>query len=327
MPMLSEIEETRYQILRKFDIKVNDCIALCNIVDEFEKFTENLKEFSQGIRGISNLDNLFKYIRDGKKTNKNIRDFYLENHKVLDAIHKHTYILSFLLIYFDNKTGKFSQEITQIYNYIKDNKNDKDKILAVLDKLSKLGFESVTFNQNEKFDDVYEYDKLNDREYYYLDGEIEVISSLEDFKYRSNGANYEIEFSTIPFHIPKITLNNLVFDSNLLPNNIKYDDTFKKILDLKEEKEESYKVLSDVVHFDYNLEKIMPALEKIDEIIIDIHNCQYKRHAKEYIDVAKHAILELQWVLANYEIDLVEDGLLKKETIDEEKKKYKRRNS
>lgn len=326
MPILSQEIIGNETKLSDFTIRINDCIALCRIADDFDDFTKNLKEFSKGINGYSRLKSLYKYIVENKNTSSKVKDFYFKNNSVLSSIHDKTYISNFLLIYFDREKGKFNQEISEMYEYIKSNKNNIDKILSVFNKLSDLGFDSITFAQNEKFDDVYEYDKLDDY-YYYVDGNIEVIPSLDGFKYKTEGANYEIEFSRVPFHNAIITLNNLVFDSNLLPNNLSFDNTTKKILDLKEEKKESCKVLNTIVSLDYNLENILPAIEKIDEIINNIHNCEYKQTAKEYTKKAKEAAYGLRTCLTNYQTDMVNQNLITEEILYDETKKYKRRNS
>lgn len=324
MPTLS-MKDGSEKLLDSFTIRIIDAIALCHAIDGFEIFIVDLAKFSKGIKGYSNLDNLYKYIKDGKKVNKHIRDFYCKHYRVLDAIHKNAYISNFLLIYFDNKTGKFNQEIMQMYKYLKDNKKDKDKILAVLDKLSKLGFKNITFSENVNFESVYEFDKLNSHYYYYLDGKLDVIPSIQNVKYQSEDANYEIKMSTIPLHSPEITLNNLVFDVNCLPNEICYDQTMGKILELKEKKKESFDVLKDAVCFDGYIENIVYFLDKLDKLIINIHNCNSKSQTQMHIDTAKQSIAELQWILTNYEDGLIDKELISQDVLTKEKEKYNRR--
>lgn len=311
--------------LEKFTIRIIDCIALCHVIDGFERFIADLAKFSKGSKGYSNLDNLYKHIKDGKRVNKHIRNFYQEHYNVLNALHKNAYISNFLLIYFNNKTGTFNQEIMQMYRYLKNNKKDKDKILAVLDKLSELGFKNIIFTENVSFDNVYEFDKLNSHYYYYLDGKLEVIPSIQNLKYQSEDANYEIKMSTIPLHSPEITLNNLVFDANCLPNEICYDQTMGKILELKEKKKESFDVLKDAVCFDGYIENIVYFLDKLDKLIINIHNCSSKSQAQMHIDTAKQSIAELQWILTNYEDGLIDKELISQDVLTKEKEKYKRR--
>lgn len=326
MPMLKEIDNAKEKKLSKFNISIKDCMVLCHVIDLFEEFTVNLTKFSKGTFGDAKLKRLYNFVKDEEAfVKRDIKTFYLENYKVLDAIHKYSYISNFLLIYFDRKNGEFNQEITQMYEYIKANKEDIDKILAVLDKLSKLGFEHIYFAENKQFDKVYEYERGVLRNYYYLDGEIEIIPCIENTKYKSKDANYEIEGSVILFYVPKITLNNLIFDPNNLPEKITYNETIGKVLKLTPEKKESCEVLADAVHFDYYLERIVPYLDKIDELIGKIHNCSSKPNAKKHIDTAKQGIAELQCFLANYEQDIIEQGLLTEEILVDEKEKYKRR--
>lgn len=322
MPILRQ-EISSNTSTKDYYLRIIDCIALCNVGDEFEQFIQNLNEFSKGIRGYSKLHDLYKYIKDGKKVSKKIREFYAENHKVLDAIHKHTYISNFLLIYFNNKTGEFSQEIMEMYKYIKNNKEEKDKILMNLDKLKELGFEHFVFSSKEKFDNIYEYD-VNDNFYYFVDGKIEVIPSLENLKYKTIGANYQIEFSTIPYPKSEIILNNLVFDTNLLPNDLSYDNTMQKIIEMKKEHKDSYKVLNNSVELEYNLEKLISYVEKMDDIILEIQDCEYKDDAKIKIGNAKEVISELRWILENYEVNLINQCLLDESILEEEKLKYYR---
>lgn len=325
MPTLS-MKDGSEKLLDSFTIRIIDVITLCHIVDEFEEFTQNLAKFSKGMLGEYNLCQLYNYIMNVDAfVKRDTKAFYVDNYRVLDAIYKYSNISNFLLIYFDRKNGRFSKEITQMYKYINNNKEDKDKILAVLNKLSELGFEHINFAENKKFDGIYEQDKSGLSHCYFLDGDLEVIPSVENIKYKSKEANYKIRLDAIPEIGSEITLNNLIFDSSSLPECVKYENTIKRILNLKEEKKDSYDVLSDAVKLNYNIEKLAPILERIDEIIINIHNCEYKKFAKEQVDVAKHAILELQWMLANYECDIVEEGLIKKEILEEEKTKYKKR--
>lgn len=327
MPTLS-MKDGSEKLLDSFTIRIIDAITLCHIVDEFEEFTQNLAKFSKGMLGEYNLRQLYNYIMNVDAfVKRDTKAFYVDNYRVLDAIHKYSYISNFLLIYFDRKTGKFCPEIMQMYEYIKNNKEDKDKILAVLNKLSELGFEHINFAENKKFDGIYEQDKSGLSHCYFLDGDLEVIPSVENIKYKSKEANYKIRLDAIPEIGSEITLNNLVFDVKCLPNTVRYDDTFKKILELKEEKEESYKVLSDIVRLDYNLESIIPALEKIDEIIANIHNCKYNDSAKKHIGKAKEAVYGLRTCLTNYQTDMVNQNLITEEILYKETKNVKRKSN
>jgi len=154
---------------------------------------------------------------------------------------------------------------------------------------------------------------------------LEIIPSIENVRYRSEDANYEIKISTIPLHSPEITLNNLVFDTNSLPNKISYDETMGKILELKDKKKESFDVLKDAVYFDTCIENIVPFLDKLDKLIINIHNCSSKSQAQMHIDSAKQSIAELQWILTNYEDSLIDKELISQDVLTREKEKYKRR--
>lgn len=315
-----------------FSITVNDCIALCYIVDEFEQFCSNLKEFINN-NGESRLRQLSDAIIKGKKIdnlkNKSLKEFYDNNYKVLFSIHKYTYISNFLLLH--HCGGKFDNKIILMHQYIKNNRDKTFNILAILGQLKRLGFESFKFNEHLDFgSEIYSYDTSSRFDYHYLDGDIIVYPNYDSnvIKYKSNNANYNMKIS-LHFEKPsmyssKITLNNLTFDGLCLPSEFTYEKTMGRLLAIKKYNEKADKVVQDSAYLDYELSELVPTINNIDKIINGIGEFTDIDKALELIDSTKRNILGLKLILANYEGIAIENGLLSEDVIKKEKELYKR---
>lgn len=325
----TDIKKLEYET---FSISINDCVALCYIVDEFEQFCSNFKEFINN-NGKSISRKLSDAIIQGKKINKlknkSLKEFYDNNYNVLSFIHKYTYISNFLLLHHCN--GNFDNNIILMHQYIKNNRDKIFNILAILGQLKRLGFNSFKFNEYLDFgSQIYSYDTSYKHDYNYLDGDIIVYPNYDSsiIKYKSNNANYNMKismFSGDPSRISsEITLNNLTFDGLCLPSELTYEETMGRLLTIKKYNEKADKVVQDSAYLDYELSELVPSINNIDKIINNIGEFTDKDKALELIDSTKQNILGLKLILANYEGIAVENGVLSDDVIKKEKELYKR---
>jgi len=314
------------QKLNTCNIRIIDAIALCHIVDKFEEFTQNLAKFSKGIFGDAKLNQLYNFIKDEEAfVKREIKTFYLENYKVLDAIHKYSYISNFLFIYFNNKTGEFNYTIMQMYEYIKRNKDKKDNILVNLNILKELGFEIIKLDEAERFDKNYTFDNSQYSTIEYFDGDIRVTPSYHDLKYAVSNANYQISVNsnkTVAFSKnPEIILNNLVFEPSKLPKSIEYDYLLSDLMSKRNN--DSNLIINNTLRIGYDLNEIDSLISNIEKNIQTVKEEKEKERALIHIGQLKEIIIGLEMFLQDYEDKLINSNEMTRDELAEEKKLYK----
>lgn len=296
-------------------IRTNDALSLCEMVDNFELFLNNLREFSSGLKGKYKLQGLYNYVKNNNVFNvtdeKSVKKFYLDNRIALNVLKNMDTLYDFLFMYFDIKTGEFDKDKLKMFNYIKNNKTNIDKIFMILRRLVELGFELFSLDENNKFDDVW---RLDADYFHYSDGSIEAILSSNEMKYKYENSNYSIvcwDFKNI------ITLNNLLFDKDKLPKDNIYAE--KLLHKLAEMEEKTFQPLKTVAQYECYLNELNDIFDKLNSILDNTTDFNYKKHSEYLIAQIKVNCKSLKYYLEEYEKQLLENNVLNSDILDEEK--------
>ena len=219
---------------KEIRIDIKAAIALCQIIDEYETFMKNLKQFTEKNETGNYIygDTLGQIFRPNPYFyNRKIKKFYKENHIVINKLKKYINGDTFVLYF---KTTEIAQEFFQ---YLNRNRKDLNKILLTLNQLKQVGFGFIELDETNDFTKteykVYkepEQNKEDNNKVYFLENLKRIPTyGTEIIKYQSQGSNYKIEFcySSYLKHLvwyPTISVNNLTFDVNLLPKSEQEDN-------------------------------------------------------------------------------------------------------
>ncbi len=212
---------------KEIRIDIKAAIALCQIIDEYETFMKNLKQFTKKNETESYIegDMLGEIFRPNPYFyNRKIKKFYKENHIVINKLKKYIDGETFVFYF---KTTEIAQEFFQ---YLNRNRKDLNKILLTLNQLEQVGFRAIELDETNDFTKteykVYkepEQNKEDNNKVYFLENLKRIPTyGTEIIKYQSQGSNYKIEFCYSSYTkclvwYSTIFLNNLTFDTNLLP--------------------------------------------------------------------------------------------------------------
>lgn len=298
-------------------VRLSLLIMICNNLDAYNTFKKNFNEFITYIDGNNRDETMFETLSFlqtlaegnnlfsiGKK--RKIKGFYNENKEVIDKLNK---INCEGLIKDYNLFASFIKE-TLIYRkkeyqplceYINRNKEKKEKILAVLNRLQELGFEDIKFDESADFTQkVYEtkYKEIArpiNRTIMYCENMEYILSYGDIIKYRTAKSNYRIKNDT-HYIGPRIELNNLTFDPSSLPESIEYNYLYNKILAIVNEQEHiSY---TSVINSGLALNDIEKELENIKNKIDMINLLVNKLQSLEEREKLKEALLYMNLEIA-----------------------------
>ena len=311
-------------------ISINNLLALAHILDDYEKFNKKLKKFN-GNTDLDNLQNLFKVSKGDLILSPRTNKFYKENKNVIDTINKYSTLYDFVNnIYISNCS---SYDINYFYNYLTINKDKLDDIVKVVEKIKELGFREIKFNEEENFKKE-EY-KLNTSrvksiiysivtDIHFLEN-MELIPEYENniIKYKTNGSNYCM---VLPYRdnakgwaSDEIILNNLLFDSNKLPNSLKKEDTIDKIIALKEPKKEEITSIRELVNLGVKIFDLEKEYANLKYIVDRLENVKSKEELKKVLSNIKIEIEQLRQINKN---EVKENPNVSEEQIEKEKQLY-----
>ena len=200
-------------------IHVNNLIALCHILNDYDEFTQNLTRLIKVKDNRDIVYNLYK-ISKGQVVigSKKVKRFYQDNKSVIDIINKFSSISEFITHNYDWH-GNLREEpgVDFFYKYITNHQKDLERILPLLEKIKKLGFDRLEFNEELDFtNNKYKiHTRFNDNfRISYLDNMEAVPNYRSDVvEYRTTGSNYEIvadvSFGVLSKCWKKIIVNSL----------------------------------------------------------------------------------------------------------------------
>lgn len=309
--------------------EINNLIALCHILDDFEEFEKKLK-----------MTTLPKYNRDfilklwdvsqGKSRafSKKEKRFYNENKSIIDTINKYSSIIEFI----DSIYGYYGN--TQFfYEYFLSHKEDLDKIIELLERIKQLGFNEFTFNEDLDFTrETYDVYPTFIRNFciIYVDNIVVPPSYTSEIDYKTASSNYKIELNTFGNEISKygkrITLNSLLFDPKRLPDKLDRENTFDHIIRLKKLQEEKTTSIRNSVDLSISVSDLEEQLSSTSSVISRLDDVQNKSQLLEALLNIKGEVDKLKALSEEYDSSILEkEPSLTKEVLNREKKLQLRR--
>ena len=266
-----------YNTINLNELEINHIIALCNIIDDYEDFYQNIKkEYSP--------KNKYRFLRDlnrfseGKRLMilKEVKRIYNSNKNIIDIINEYDSFYYFIFSnYLFEYTGmKERKEFKLIREYIKNNKDHINDIIALLEKLKGLGFESFKFSEKEDFSKQ-EYSvstkPLFTHVFNYVNN-IQILPGYDTniFHYKTSNSPYRIDMTTSwgsTFSSKSIILNSLLFDISELPNSLSKEDTYDKIVELAENKKSVNSAIRNSISLDSGIHNLEGAYQELYEIV------------------------------------------------------------
>lgn len=316
----------------KYSGKIDNLIALCHIIDKFVEFEKRLLLLNV-LPSKYNGDfvNQLWEVSSGKSRigARKAKRFYSENKEVIDTINKYSSIIEFI-------HSIQTVDLHCFYKYISNHKDKMDKILAVLERLKKLGFSRLEFDESNNFiDEIYVIHTLmaDCFNFVYLD-QMEAIPRYRDGKiqYRTKGSPYKIMVSTIGGgklfrgYYDTILLNDLTFEPNRLPSALSKEETFDKIIGLTAQKQQQYSAIKDSVDLGVGIADLYAMYDKVNDTINGLSNTDRKEELIKSLTTIKEEILKMQTISSEYDQTIVKNNPdISQAVLDEEKKAYARR--
>lgn len=298
-----------------------DLMALCNILEEFEEFSQKIAKF---ISVKNNMDLIYKLgdVSRGKFCfpARGVKKFYQENKEVIDIINRYSSIERFIC----------SDRLEFFYQYILKNKEKLDQIISLLQKISELGFQKLELNEDLDFtaSEYKIYSEFDDNfSITYLDN-IEVLPNYEScVKYKTTGSNYRMDLQTLPLGFSKyggeITVNSLLFDSRRLPEKITKESIFDQILKLKSDQKEKCTSIRNSVDLSVSILDLDAQLNETNRTINKLDGVKSKSELLEVLSNIKEDVEKLKTMSIEYDSNILkETPSIRRETLEEEKQLY-----
>lgn len=312
---------------------IDNLIALCHILNAYTEFTQNLPKLIKTKYNRDIVYNLYK-ISKGKLVvgSKKVKKFYQENKSVIDTINKFSNICIFINYNYDWQ-GNLSEEsgLNFFYKYISTHQESLERILSVLEKIKKLGFDKLEFDEELDFtNNEYKiYTRFNDNfRISYLDNMEAVPNYRSDVvEYKTTGSNYEIvadvSFSDLSKYGKKIIVNSLLFDYKSLPEDITKEFTFDRIVSLKKEQQEDCDSIRNSVDLSIGVDDLYSQFDTTSRIIERLKNVESKEQLREILLGIKSYLDQLQSISSKYDDSVAQnDSPITREKLQEEKRLY-----
>ncbi|MBE6154018.1 MAG: hypothetical protein E7163_00365 [Firmicutes bacterium] len=312
-----------------YTIDINNLIALCHILDDFKQFESLLFYYISPKYNRKFVFQLWdvsrgKFQIGGRKAKK----FYAENKKTIDTINKYSSVTTFI-----NRNygwyGEPNEGLQFFYKYLLAHKEDIDKILAVLKKLKELKFDEIEFNREIDFtqEEQYVYTWFADNiEITYMDNMVIIPDYSSGYvKYKSNDSSYKITIGSFRGYY-KILLNNLVFDSNRLPDNSQKKDLFENIMALRNEKTDEITAVRNSVDIGVAIQDLYNMFNIVSLKIDQIDDIDKKKELKELLVSIKETIEKMQAISKEYDKTIAsENPTISEAFLNEQKDEFVRR--
>ena len=338
--MLKEVKKET----KKIDIKA--VMALCDIQDDFDSFNQEIKKIMTSSDSTIDIYRLYRISMGekikGVKENENLIKFYLQNEEVITKIKKNCSINDFISNNYTQE-GNISDTscIKELHEYLNKHKNNKEQILKLLNKLNNLGFSSIIFDEELDFtDEKYSINDIFNRneEVVYLDN-IDVVPNY-DFgvvDYRTKNSNYKMILKTLCFDFSRsnrtIALNSLLFNIDELPKKIDKETIFDSIINLKKEKKNECKKITNSVDLSVKIDDfydqfalLNESVDKLDTMTSTKEIKDVLKNIKELIDELKNRSCEYDSNLSKTEENITLEGLKKEKIKFLERRTWKKEN-
>ena len=310
-------------------VKVNNAIALCYVLDDFEQFEKNLNLFipyasHDFLIKLFNISKGQKYLGSGKT-----KKFYNENKRIIDKINEYSNITEFIggIYTADFCTGS----LDFLYGYLLVNRDKIKEIINTLEKLKQIGIDNIEFNNDLHFGcEQYNLNKFfYDNKYFvYLDN-IKIIPSYDPSSviYENNNSKYKLNLLRKSRKVRSVNntiiLNDFAIDVNLLPDEISKVETYDIIIKKALKKEYECSVFRDTVDLSVGISELNYFINDFREKISNLESVDKKEELLELLKGMKDSIVGMKKISDEHE-EFISSGSfdISKELLDNEKKKH-----
>lgn len=239
--------------MKEKKIEINTLLALCELQNDYKIFSS---EFQSLIKGKNIIYKLYNYIKSKKHIIKNITFAkFIEKYKhVLDVCNTYGCLADLTICSYDNNGNKFESVCDEYFiNYIINNNGKVEIIKSNLEKLKKLGFVKIYFNEDYDFQKGNYTVSFNNCEMFYFLENIKIVPTYDSINvtYLTENSHFKMPLNKNKdnqvFAGDIVYLNDLTFDPSILPNEISFSTTLgilkKKYFDLQEEYEKIYNIV------------------------------------------------------------------------------------
>lgn len=317
---------------RNYSAETKNIIALCHIIDDFKGFRERLmsmispaynRNFVFQLVEISHGEFIF-----GAST---ARKFYRDNKSIIDTINTYSDISRFICGNY-GVYGEAYGSLEFFYEYILNHKDEMDKILAVLEKLNELGFDSFEFNENLDFTtELYGVEPTfrKNRHITYVDNP-EVIPSYDSYiTFGTTSSNYKMNLDILGdkiFGYKNIKLNSLLFDPKSFPESINRENTFDYILELKDAQRDQTNAIRNSVNLSVTVDNLDMQLVASTIVIRKLDGVENKGEMLAILESIREDIEKLKTLSLQHDSRVSEQQpLVTPEVLKKEKILYLRR--
>lgn len=319
---------------------VCDLIALCHMLDEFTEFNKNLPKliktkYDRDIEyNIAKVHNLYK-LSNGKFVfgSKKVKKFYQENKSAIDTINRFSNICSFINRNY-NLHGNLREECSLdfFYKYFLSHQESLERILSVLEKIKKLGFNKLEFDEEIDFTNTkYEIDTRfsGNLDIAYFDN-IEVVPNYQKsvVKYRTTGSNYKIiarrlSLDKFSKYEKTIIVNSLLFDPKRLPEDVTKESIFDKIVSLKSNQQNNCDIIRNSVDFRIAINDLYTKFITTGMIIGRLNNVENKEQLHEILLGIRAYLDQLKTISSEYDYGVSQNNpAITTEILEEERSLY-----
>lgn len=313
-------------------IYTKNLIALCHILDEYVEFKERLRKLMGKKLDVDFIKKLEDVSIGEFSWSIKAREFYKQNKKIIDTINQYTNISLFINDNYDCESNEING-VDYFCSYIKEHRDEMDKILRLLERLRELRIVSISLNENINFlSETYEINTwMPDNYKLVILDNMEAVPgySTDLVRYKTNSSSYKITIGGAfgdlnRYPIGKITLNSLIFDESRLPNYGSPEDVYQTILGLKEEKEDEYAAIKTSVDLNLGIEDLSEAFTIISQRIENLEDSEKKQELIHQLTTIKTAIIKLKSINEQMDDDAVSNVGVSKKTLVKEKLLYKK---
>lgn len=313
--------------IRKMNISF--LIALCNIIDKFDHFNSELELFI--LKFNVDIDTL-KKVFSGKFVfgNQECKSFYKEHKEVIDLFNEYADIIEFIKLYYlPFKTSYFElqkesmddyENLIIFTEYLLNHKNQIENILKLLHKLQCLGFDEVILEEKDKFNkEIHQISTTfaSNKDMVYLEN-LKCIPNHDEelVNYRSDASNYKITLNlsldkrislrhnTVDSFEQSIVVNNLVFDANLLPDEINPELMFEEIIATKSDNLAECETITNAVTLGVEFYDLGERIEEVYAYVESLGKFKNKGSIKKILLKMQEQLLKLKFEQDKYFLEI-----------------------
>ncbi len=325
------------------NIYTNHLIVLCEIFEDYKSFNYDLEKLIKSKINKNLVKKVFDYIRMKKHffSTKKYELFIAKHINTIEVMKKYGCLYDFTILSYSVK-GERKNNLAEDYffAYLEEHQKDIETIKQVALKIKELGIDRVTFCEDFDFTNkIHSLNPLCDSEVAFLN-DLEIIPAYlnHSIKYKTKSSPYLIYLHLNRFGGPryevskyqrKINLNSLIFNPDLLPNEITVESTIGVIKGLaEEEQKEVSKDIKDSVDISIATDNLKKQFESLKKRYDNIDKVKDNQELKDLLLGMQNIIAKLQVFGANFEQAVIDTypslnkDIMKKEKTQEEDRRY-----